>query len=257
MEEILDLALGWLILWLCLIPAISAVLMYWVTQRGPFAAKLQEFRGVVAAFFASVSIIFALFSAFLGADIWHRVQESNHSLETEAAGVQSIVQIAKSLGSAGKPIMLDVQRYVQTTLDQELSKGGQARSPIADVALEATVHEILDLSQVDGRYDVAQGAMLVAYESIWKARATRHHIADTRSDPYKWTAVIFLGFLTQVALTLCHIDKPKPLTAALFTFTLAFVTVLVALAIHERPLADPTLVSVEHLERIVGDAFDF
>ena len=87
MEEIFALTLGRLIFWLCLIPAISAVLVYWVTQHGPFAAKLQEFRGVVASYFGSVGIIFALFAAFLGADIWHRVQESNHSLAKEIAGV--------------------------------------------------------------------------------------------------------------------------------------------------------------------------
>ena len=253
MEMILDLQTGWLVLCLGLAPAVSALLMFLVTQYGPLAAPLRGFCGVVPPFFQSVGILFALFAAFLGADIWQRVAESNHSLEKEVAGVQSIVQIARSLGPVGKPILLDVQQYVKVTLDQELSTSGQARSGLADATLEETVQEILSLPHDNGRYDVAQGAMLAAYESIWEARTTRRHIADTHSDPYKWTAVIFLGFLTQIALTLGHMDKPKPLAAALLIFTLAFAAIMIALGIHERPLADPALVSVEHLERIIKE----
>lgn len=256
MDALLHLSLAWLIVWLCLIPVAAALLMYLVTQHGPLAAPLQEFQGVVAPFFASVGIVFAVFAAFLGADIWERVQHSNHSLEEEAAGAQSIVQIAKSLGEDGVPIVRNIDRYVKATLEFELSTGSRARSAIADQALEDMVHAILALPPDGGRNAAARNVMLSAYERIWEARATRRHIAGTHSDPYKWLAVLFLGILTQVGLALCHLDKRKPLAAALFVFTLAFVGTMVALAIHERPLADPKIVSIEHLKRIVGDAFD-
>lgn len=257
MDSILHFSLGWLIFWLCVIPAASGALLYLVTQHGPLAATLQGFSGVVAPFFASVAIIFAVFSAFLGADIWERVQHSNHSLESEAAGVQSIVQIAKSLGKDGIPIVRNIDRYVNATLELELAGGSRGRSRIADTALEGMVQAILALPQNNGAYAAAQGAMLAAYDRIWEARTTRRHIANTHSDPYKWVAVLILGCLTQASLALCHIDKRKPLAAALFVFTLAFAVTMVALAIHERPLADPKLVSMGQLKHIVSKAFDF
>jgi hypothetical protein len=51
--------------------------------------------------------------------------------------------------------------------------------------------------------------------------------------------VIVLGMLAQLALTLNHVDRPKPLAAALLVFTLAFVTVLATLALHEQPALAP------------------
>ena len=254
MESILDLDLFALVAWLCFIPAASAVILYVVTQHGPLAGFFQQFRDVVAPYFVSVGILFAVFAAFLGNDIWLRVQEINHSLEKEVANVQSIVQIARSLGENGAPVLSAARQYVDATLDLELSEDGQARSTVSDSALEAVAQEILNLPQDDARSGVAQGAMLAAYERVWEARTTRRHIADTHSDPLKWVAVLFLGILTQVALTLCHIDKRKPLAAALFVFSLAFIATMVALGTHERPLSDPNLVSLEHMERILSEA---
>ncbi len=255
METILELSLFALVAWLCFIPALSAVVLYVVTQHGPLAGFFQQFRDVVAPYFVSVGILFAVFAAFLGNDIWQRVQESNHSLEKEVANIQSIVQIARGLGEDGAPIVSATREYVDATLDLELSGDGRARSTVADQALELVAGEILSLPQDDARSGIAEVAMLAAYERIWEARTTRRHIADTHSDPLKWAAVLFLGILTQVALTLCHIDKPKPLAAALAVFSLAFIATMVALAVHERPLADPDIVSLDHMERILNNTF--
>ena len=252
MKAALDLDLGWLIFWLSVIPTVAAVVLYWVTQRSALSARLAPYGGVVAPFFASVGIVFAVFAAFLGADIWQRVQSSNQSLEREVAGVQSILQIAEALEGRGAPIAAHARRYVNATLNEELSGRGSSRSAVPDGHLEDLAHAILELSDADAVHRVAQGAMLAAYEAIWHGRATRRYIADTHSDPYKWIAVMVLGILTQVSLTLCHLDKPKPLVAALTVFTLSFIVTLVALAMHERPLADPSLVSLDHVYRITG-----
>ena len=254
--SVFDLSLFAMVAWLCLIPAGSAVILFVVTQHGPLAATLHQFRDVVTSFFTSVSIIFALFAAFLGNDIWERVQDSNRSLEIEAASIQSIVQVARSLGESGAPIVSATRKYVDATLDLELSDNGQVRSTVADSALEAVVKVILNLPQNDVRSRDAQMAMLAAYERIWEGRATRRHIADTHSDPLKWLAVILLGILTQVALTLCHIDKPKPLAAVLAVFSLAFIVTMVTLAVHERPLGDPTIVSLNHMKQVLRHSFD-
>ena len=253
MQTILELDLVALIFWLCFIPFVAAVFLYLVTQHGPLAVPLRPYGEVVPPYFASVGILFALFSAFLGNDIWQRVESSNHALEKETASVQSIVQIARSLDRDGWPILSNTRRYVNATIDNELTEGGQARSAIADTALEAVAREIIHLPQDHGSTTAAQGAMLAAYERIWEARTTRRHIAATHSDPHKWFAVLFLGFLTQVALVLCHMDKPKALVAALGVFTAGFIVTMAALAVHERPLGDPEIVSRDHLTRILPD----
>lgn len=252
MQTILSFDLRWLIFWLCVIPGVAAIALYLVSQHGPLGSWLHSFSGIVAPFFASVGIIFAVFAAFLGADIWQRVQASNQALEREVSGVQSILQLADALGADGAEIAAHARGYVNATLSEELSRTGTPRSVVSDERLGELVVEIVRLPAASDRHRVARAAMLTAYESMWTARSTRRHIADTHSDPYKWLAVIFLGILTQVALMLCHVDKPRPLAAALAVFSLAFAGTLVALAMHEHPLADPSLVSLDYVYRITG-----
>ena len=250
METVLELNLIWIVLLLGLVPFAVALLFQWVTQHSPVAEKLQEYRGVTGPFFASVGLLFGLFAAFLGEDIWQREQAGNHSLEQEIAAIQSIQQIANALGEAGTTIKTNAKHYVELTLAQEWANKDMPRSAIVDTALERLVHAILDPTLSPVAHGAVQRAMLVSYQQIREARVTRRHIADSHSDPYKWVTVILLGCLTQLALVAAHIHNRKAQAAALLIFTLAFVVTLIALAIHERPLANPTLVSLDHMQRL-------
>jgi hypothetical protein len=192
MNSVFDLGFGPLIIALLVFPSGSAALMYWVTQRGPFAARLQQYHGVVAPYFMSVGILFAMFATFLGADIWERAKQSDQSLEREVSAIESINQIAAALGEAGRPIRTVTNRYVQATLDDELSRTHGSPSTVADQALADLVKVILDLPAAAGSIGVAQGAMLAGYGKISDARALRRHIARDHSDPHKWLIVIVL-----------------------------------------------------------------
>ena len=58
----------------------------------------------------------------------------------------------------------------------------------------------------------------------------------------KWAAVLLLALITQLAIAVVHLDKPRPQAAALFIFTLAAVSLLGMLAIHEAPYEPPVFV---------------
>ena len=67
-------------------------------------------------------------------------------------------------------------------------------------------------------------------------------LSADRTVPTKWAAVLILALITQVAIALVHLDKPRPQAAALFVFTLAAVSVLGLLAVHESPFEPPVFV---------------
>lgn len=90
MHGILHLSIGWLIVGAVVIPLLSAALLFWTSVRSPIASWCERFGGLVAPFFASISLIFAVFAAFLGSDIWQRVETSSTSLEREFSAAQSI-----------------------------------------------------------------------------------------------------------------------------------------------------------------------
>lgn len=253
MHGILHLSIGWLIVGAIVIPFLFAALLFWASERSPIASWCEGFSGLAAPFFTSVSLMFAVFAAFLGSDIWQRVEASNASLEQEFSAAHSIAHIANALGADGDTVRENVVRYAQLTLEKEVSVAGQHRSTEADQALQDLVSSILNLSSDRMNIAAAQNAMLTEYEEIWNARSARRQLAATHSDPEKWLAVVILGLLTQLALALNHVGKPQPLSAALIVFTLAFVTVLVTLLLHERPLLAPTLETLQQRHGIAED----
>jgi hypothetical protein len=135
-------------------------------------------------------------------------------------------------------------------LREERSNENSPRSTGADMALGRLVQAILDPEIAAHGSGAAQTALLTCFHEIVQARAARIHVASTHSDPHKWATVILLGILTQIALVFCHVGDRKAQFAALAIFSLGFAITLVVLSIHERPLADPTLVSLETMHRL-------
>ena len=250
MLALLELDLHWRILALSAIPVVFAVVLQWVTQHSPLAGYFQSFIGVVAPFFVSVGILFALFATFLGADIWQRVQASNHSLEHEAGAIQSLRQIASTQGPKGAGIEESLLTYIKTSIAEEWVAEGTDRSEAVDNALEKLVTAILDPALSTDDHRTAQVAMLESYRDIRRARAERFHVVESHSDPYKWIAVILLGLLTQIAIAMIHLDNSRAQGAAVTVFTIAFVVTLSVLAAHESPLADLVETSPDPIHRL-------
>ena len=57
-----------------------------------------------------------------------------------------------------------------------------------------------------------------------------------------WVAVLLLAFITQIALAAVHLETLRPQLAALLIFTIAAVSILGLLAIHEAPFEPPVFV---------------
>lgn len=250
MDDLSGLNVGWPIIGAAILPFVFSALLYWASQHSPAAPWCRDCSGLVAPFFAAISILFALFAAFLGNDVWERVRTGTHSLEQEFSAVSSISHIAAALGDEGQAVRSNARRYVEVTLEAELSGSGVYRSVAADRALRDLLIAILSLESSRSDIAVLQNAMLSDHERVSTARGTRRNIAETHSDPHKWAAVIILGFLTQLALTLNHVEKPRPLIAALTVFSLAFATVLVTLRLHERPVASPPPETLQQIQEI-------
>ena len=54
--------------------------------------------------------------------------------------------------------------------------------------------------------------------------------------------VLLLALITQIAIAAVHLEKPRPQSAALLIFTVAAVSILGLLAVHEEPFEPPVFV---------------
>lgn len=248
MHSILELSYYWLVAIIFGLTFGFAVIVHLVTEHTPLTGRLSDYRHIPAAALTAVAVLFGLFSAFLGADIWERVRLERQSVEREVAAVQTIDTIAESLGQQGVQIDRSLKSYVDVSVPRMMSAKSKAA---ADRALDEVARQVLDLARHGATHVPARSTMLVAFHEIKMARADRLHLEGTHSDKYKWIAVVLMGLLTQVAIAFAHPYEPRGQVAALIIFSAAFSVTLAALAIHENPMVESQNIPVEALTQAV------
>jgi hypothetical protein len=170
----------------------TAALLVWLSFRSPLRGRVQSFKGVVAPYFGSVSIIFGLLVAFLSNDIWDRNKQAERVVLTESDTLVALYSLSIASGSDSKALRSSIRGYASAVVEDE-----------------------------------------------WPRHEDRLELANDRTAVTKWGAVLLLALITQLAIAVVHLEKPRPQAAALFIFTLAAVSLLGLLAIHEAPFEPP------------------
>jgi len=243
---------GWFTAWLALpVPMIfaslfafylaTAALLVWLSFRSPLRGRVQSFKGVVAPYFGSVSIIFGLMVAFLSNDIWDRNKQAERVVLTESDTLVALYSLSVASGSDSKALRSSIRGYVSAVVEDEWPRlQWQERSTKTDAALDALMREV---ALPGASKDIGiQRTMLEMLLKIRAAHEDRLELANDRTAVTKWGAVLLLALITQLAIAVVHLEKPRPQAAALFIFTLAAVSLLGLLAIHEAPFEPPIFV---------------
>jgi len=237
----LGLSIPWIFACLVTFYLGTAALIVWLSFASPLSARILSFKGVVAPFFGSTAIIFGLLIAFLSNDIWDRNKQAERIVLTESETLLALNSLSAASGADDKTLRTAIRAYAQAVVDDEWPKLAlEQRSPPTDAALNALLREV---ALPGASKDVGiQRTMLDMVLRIRAAHEDRLVLSADRTVPTKWAAVLILAVITQVAIALVHLDKPRPQAAALFVFTLAAVSVLGLLAVHESPFEPPVFV---------------
>ncbi len=143
MHSILELSYVWLVAIIFGLTFSFAVIVHLVTEHSLLSGYLSEYRHILAAALTAVAVLFGLFSAFVGADIWERVRQERQSVEREVAAVQTIDTIAESMGQQGAQLDRSLKRYVEICVPGMMSATSKAD---ADEALDEVARQILDVA---------------------------------------------------------------------------------------------------------------
>ena len=87
--------------------------------------------------------------------------------------------------------------------------------------------------------------------SVCTARTDRLSLSSDQTNDLKWISVLVLGLMTQVALGLVHLEKPRALLAALTVFSTAAVVALGLIALQEHPFQGSFRISSAPLARLL------
>ena len=216
-------------------------LLVWLSFRSKLSGRIQSFKGVVAPFFVSVAVIFGLLVGFLAGDIWERNKQASRVVLNESDTLVALYSMAVASGSDDKGLRTAIRSYVRAVVDDEWPRlAVQQRSAKADAALNALVKEVT--RPAASRDAVVQRTMLDMVLRVRAAHEDRIVLSGDRTMVTKWVAVLLLALITQLAISAVHLETPRPQLAALFIFTLAAVSVLGLLGMHEAPFEPPVFV---------------
>lgn len=232
----------WVIVSLALLPGAFAIAIFWVSQVSPVARHLLCYQGLAGPFFVPFAVLFGLFAAFLANDIWIRAQDRSNELEQsferETSAVRSLQRIAVGLEDNGTALQAALVEYAGKAGFNGGAGSDQQNADAVDASLQKVVNEILSPQLSGLSYAAAKQQMLALSDTIERSRAERAASTLYESDIFKWMGMIVLGFLTQAAIAMVHIENRKAQAAGLILFSLSFSIVLLIVAISEQSVFD-------------------
>ena len=245
MQELFTAWLGWPVF--AIFASLAAFyfgvagLVVWLSFRSRLSVRIQTFKGVVAPFFGSTAIIFGMLVAFLSNDIWERNRQAERTVFIESDTLIALYSLSAASGSDNPTLRSAIRGYVSAVVEDEWPRLAiEQRSAKADAALNLLLREVA--LPANAKDVSVQRTMLDMALRVRTAHEDRIAISSDRTVVTKWAAVLLLALITQIAIAVVHLEKPRPQLAALGIFTSAVVLLLGLLAIHEAPFEPPVFV---------------
>jgi hypothetical protein len=225
--------------------------------HSPLRGRIQKLNGIVAPFFSSVAILFALLTGFLANDVGDRNRHAVRAVQTEAGEIRNVYALSVASVSDMTDIRTAMKVYVKSVLGDEWP-AMQARrfSPRTDAAFDDLLREVSDPSITRDASAPVHVALLGAAIRAGTARNERLSLAADQTNDLKWLSVLLLGLITQLALSLVHMDRPRAMLTALTVFGTGAVVALGIIALQEQPYEGAFRVSPAPLENLLTLSVD-
>lgn len=206
-------------------------------------------EGVAASYFSAPAVLLALLTGFVANDTWERQRQASRVVQSESDDVLAVQDLAVAAASDTTAIRRALRLYVQAVVTDEWPRMAQGRaSGNAADALGALLREVADPRIATEAGAPAQSALLGSVLRIRGDRGERLSINQHRVDDTKWLALLILGVLTQMAIGIVHLDRPRAQLAALAIFTAGLISTLGLVAVHEWPFDGPAAIRPTALE---------
>ncbi|GJE15595.1 bestrophin-like domain [Methylobacterium marchantiae] len=224
---------------LCLLSALP------VSRPGMFKLGL----GIVAPYFNAISVMLALLTGFVANDAWERQRQASKIVQSEKTNLLAAHDLSLATASDMSEIRKRLLAYTNALIDDEWPKMAmEESSTAASEALGRLMQAVADPRHTNEAGAAAHSALLDAVMNLRAARGDRLGLSEAHGDQSKWLTLMVLAILTLISIALIHVDKPVPQAVTMILFSIATVTTLGVIAMHERPFDGPMPMSAAPLE---------
>lgn len=239
-----------LVMALMLTGAMAAVALFlcWLSFASRFAAHAQSWKGVVPPFVAVPATLFGLLMTFLSQDVWDANRSAYRAIAMEREQLATLAALSGNHGDSADDIPRAVRDYVETAVGLEwktMEDGKEA--PETEAALNRLTRAVAS-ARIEAAF---QRALVDTVMRLRSAREQRLAIAAAFPDDRKWAAVIIIAFITQIAIAVVHLDRPRPQLLAQAIFALAAIVPISLVASVDEPYSPPNAVSSEPLAQLL------
>lgn len=232
--------------------AATALAIVWLSFGFPFGERVRRFEGVVGPFFGSVGILFALLTGFLASDVADRNRQAARAAQVEAGELRNIFALSVAAASDMRDIRAAWGDYTRAAIKDDwpaMEHGAQAAS--VNAAYDALLREVSDPKIATESGAAVHAALMSATVRLGTARSDRLALSNDRTGTLKWSIVLLLGVMTQIAVGVVHLTKRNPQIAALAVFSISAVIALGLIALQERPFAGDVRVAPTALQDVL------
>ncbi|KQT99043.1 hypothetical protein ASG60_04895 [Methylobacterium sp. Leaf469] len=227
----------------------TGLLVLLTNSRRTRPILLRLGTGMVPAYFTAISVLLALLTGTVANDAWERQRQAGRVVQNERSNLLAAHDLSLATVSDMSEIRAALVTYANALILDEWPKMTDGlSSPVAGAALGRLMAVSADPKhEAAGR--AAHALLLDAVMNLRTARGERLALSDAQGDQSKWLTLMVLAGLTLVAIGLVHLERPVAQATTLVMFSIAMVTTLGVVALHERPFDGPMARSPAPIER--------
>jgi len=212
---------------------VPAALFAFIASRCP---RLHGYE-IQPPIIGAIGVLFSLNLAFICNEIWQNREIANTAMAREGDAIRNLARIAANVpDNGGLTVIKAARQYLEVSRQTDFplatnsaaasGPDGAASSLPALIALSDTVFAGETLERI---HPALRPLALAQVATVRDKRLERLALANFEANRVKWLALIFLQFMTVVAIFWVHVKNPRAMFAAIAVFLAAvnpFVTVL-------------------------------
>lgn len=214
-------------------------------------------RGVSPSFFASVALLFALFSSLIFSEVWGKITKTNALMTQQANSLRALLRMTEPIGPDSIKVANAVKNYIQKLKEQEVNDDMLAQSGFSTYKSQSfnkrTFQEFYIVAADNSlfkEHPAMQDAFYAELEEVREAWFERRELRKQHIPSTKIAVLFVFGFFTQLSIAFSHIGNNNATRATVMLFSLAFAISIALLAYIDNPHQTSYLVSTGVLDDI-------
>ena len=176
-------------------------------------------------------------------------------VETESSALANLNALARASAADTAAIREALRDYLDAVVNDEWPQMAEGQtSAKTEAALATLLHAVADPKTAPAAGQAVHGSLVQLVIKAAEARAERLALNSRFSGAIRWATVLLLCLMTQLAIGMVHLERPRAHIAAVTIFLLAAIIALGLIAIQEYPFDGPLSVPPTPLERLIKAA---